>query len=197
MESRLSELRRYMLPAKLDPTRSYTPREYDRTRGYRLLVHAELEACLEDLVIGVANQACKSWTLDRRPRQCLIALLAYYEGNLGAVPDEISNAGSSTKPLRTRLKVARDNYVTWVRMNNNGIRESNILRLVLPVGVLESDLDAGWLQTMDAFGSARGDTAHQALRTQQPPDPTAEYQTVQDIVAGFRKVDAKLSALAK
>ena len=196
LETRLSELRRHMLPAPFDPTGSYTDRQFDRTRGYRLLAHAEIEACLEELAMSTVNGAFSAWQIDRRPRHCLIALLAYHEGDLGAMPEEISASRASATPLRTRLKHARDQYNDWVRTKNNGIREPNVLRLLLPMGILESDLDPAWLQTIDGFGSARGDTAHQALRTQQPPDPATEHQTVAAIVTGLRKVDARLQELA-
>jgi hypothetical protein len=146
--------------------------------------------------MGAVNGAYGAWQIDRRPRQCLIALLAYHEGDLGPMPEEISASRASATPLRTRLKHARDQYTQWVQTKNNGIREPNVLRLLLPTGVLESDLDPGWLQTIDGFGNARGDTAHQALRTQQPPDPATEHQTVAAIVAGLRKVDARLTELA-
>jgi hypothetical protein len=195
LESRLAELRRHMLPRAFDPTGSYTDREFDRARGYRLLAHAEIEACLEDLATSVINDAFKAWGLDRRPRQCLIAVLAYYEGKQPAVPEQISAVGASPMPLRARLEQARNAYVNWVRNDNHGVREHNVLRLLLPVGVLESDLDAAWLQAIDGFGSARGDTAHQALRTQQPPDPKSELQTVAAIVLGLRKLDVILSGL--
>ena len=184
-----------MLPSAFDPTGSYSDRVYDRVRGYRLLVHAEIEAFLEDAVLSVAKQAYTDWLVDRRPRQSLIALLAYHEGSTDPVPDAISKTGASSTPLRSRIKDATDAHSTWVRMKNNGIREKNVLRLVLPVGILESDLDAAWLQTIDGFGSARGDTAHQALRTQQPHDPAAEARTVKEIVEGLRKLDARLVAL--
>jgi hypothetical protein len=184
-----------MLPAQFEPTGSYSPRVFDRTRGYRLLAHAEIEACLEDLVTSLINDAYSEWLLDRQPRQSLFALLAYHEGTLGPVPDAISSTGSSARPLRARVKDARDAYVTRVR-RNNGIRERDVLRLLLPVGVLESELDSAWLQEIDAFGEARGDAAHQALRTQQPPDPATEYEVVCDVVAGLRKIDARLTALA-
>lgn len=159
------------------------------------MAHAEIEACVEDLATGVASTACNLWLADRRPRQCVISLLAYHDGKLGNIPSTISETGTSESPLRVRVAAARDQYIRSVKTQNHGIREENILRVLLPVGVLESDLDSAWLQEIDAFGSARGDTAHQALRTQQPPDPAAEYATVRRIVVGLRKVDTRLAAL--
>src|SRR5690242_16726393 len=80
---RLSELRGHLLPAKFDPTSPYSDRQYDRVRGYRLLAHAEIEACIEDLVRDTVIAAWTGWSTDARPRTCLMALVAYYEGDLG------------------------------------------------------------------------------------------------------------------
>jgi hypothetical protein len=196
LERRLAELRRFMLPARFESTGSYTDRQFDRARGYRLLAHAEIEACIEDLALSVIQTAYNSWRLDYRPRHSILTLLAYYEDSLGSVPTTISSAGASTTPLRTRVERARNQYIASVR-KNHGIREANVLRLLLPIGVMESDLDGAWLQQIDAFGSARGNTAHQGGRAQQPPDPATEYATVSNILAGLRKVDVRLSALAR
>lgn len=196
-ETRLGELRRHLLPRPFDPTGSYTDRQFDRTRAYRLLAHAEIECCIEDLATTAVNRACSSWQADRRARQCVIALLAYHEEGLGPVPEEISTSRASPRPLRARVEIARQTYNDWVRNKNHGVREKNVLRLLLPAGVLESDLDPAWLQIIDGFGDARGDTAHQPQRTQQPPDPASEYNTVSAIVAGMRKLDILLTELSK
>jgi hypothetical protein len=185
-----------MLPAQFDPTGSYSDRQFDRARGFRLLAHAEIEACIEDLATSTATAAYSSWFIDRQPRQCLLALLAYYEGALFKMPSEISTNRASESPLRVRVKAAKDHYVNWATSQNHGIREENILRLLLPVGILESDLDPAWLQLVDAFGTDRGATAHQARRTQHPPDPATELQTVRGIARGLRTIDERLSALA-
>jgi hypothetical protein len=71
----------------------------------------------------------------------------------------------------------------------------HLLRLLLPVGVQEHELDRTWLATIDSFGSVRGDTAHQAMRTQQPPDPANELAIVRQIVTGLRQLDELLTNL--
>lgn len=200
LEARLSELRRHLLPRALSSTGQYSDRVYDRARAYRLLAHAEVEACIEDLASGVVNTAFNHWFLDRRPRACLISLLAYHKSGFAAVPDDISStpSGASTTPLRDRLDEARNQFIHYVREENHGIREKHVLRLLLPTGILESDLSSGWLQTIDSFGDLRGTTAHTAAsKTQQPPDPGGELQTVRTIVKGLRPIDLKLTRLGR
>lgn len=185
-----------MMPATLDPTGSYSERQFDRVRGFRLLAHAEIEACIEDLAMSAINSAYKAWKTDRKPRQCLLSLVAYHDASLGAVPETIQNGGSTT-PLRERIDVARKDYVAWVRGKNHGVRERNLLKILLPVGVLESDLDSAWLQIMDSFGEDRGRLAHSARQIQQPPDPSDELRTIAAIVAGVKRLDICLQALEK
>ncbi len=195
---RLRELRRHLLPAEFDPTRPYSDRQVDRVRGYRLLAHAEIEACIEDMVTAAVTAAWTGWQADARPRTCLMALVAYYEGDLGGPPETLDPAKRSKKVLvhlADRIDRARKHHVNQVVRGNNGIKERNLLALLLPVGVLEADLDKTWLATIDSFGSQRGDTAHQSGRAQQQPDPQQELKTVQSIAAGLAKVDARLTGL--
>src|SRR4051812_49029840 len=143
LEGRLGVLRRHLLPGTFSLTGQYTARQYDRAHAYRVLAHAELEACIEDLAMGTINSAYKAWRIDRKPRACLIALLAYYEAGFAPVPEDISShGGASSSPLRDRVDAARNVYIDWVRNRNHGIREKNVLRLMLPAGILESDLSS-------------------------------------------------------
>jgi hypothetical protein len=196
LRTRVTELREHLLPRTFDPTGVYTDRQYDRARAFRVLAHAEIEACLEDLGVETVNVCYGAWQTDRRARRSLMALLAYYEGNLGGPGDRLGAPGT-TGPLRDRLKMVRDQYVRQVRVENHGIREKNILSILLPAGILESDLDRTWLATVDSFGAQRGETAHRSGRTQQPPDPAQEVLTVRTIVAGLAPLDAKLVSLRR
>lgn len=195
---RLTELRRHLLPVRFDPTLPYSNRQVDRIRGYRLLAHAEFEACIEDLVRSTVDAAWTGWQMDGKPRTALIALVAYYEGDLGGPPDTLTPAQQSKKALvhlADRIDKARNYHVNQVVRRNDGIRERNLLALLLPVGVLERDLDKTWLATIDSFGGLRGDTAHQSGRAQQLPDPQQELQSVQAIAVGLGKLDLRLTAL--
>lgn len=193
LEGRISELRNHLLPKTFDPTGTYSDRVYDRARGFRVLAHAEIESCVEDLGIDTVNAAYEAWKLDRKPRSALIALLAYSQRNLGGPPAGLGQGGAG--PLRDRMKTVRDDYVRYVKIDNNGIKEANVLAVLLPAGILESDLDPAWLSTIDSFGARRGDTAHGTGGTQQPPDPAQELNTVRSILSGLARLDEKLAHL--
>lgn len=184
------------MPA-ISPTGSYSVRQYDRVRGFRLLVHAEIEAYLEDRVTELAATAFTNWQADEKPRSCLFALVAYHEGGFPRVPASVLSPAQnpSLDLLHARLKKAKDIFVQKAKTENHGIREANILALVFPVGVQLSELNQTWLATIDSFGRERGKTAHTAGRTQQPPDPATEVQIVRQILAGLKDLDAVLSRL--
>jgi RiboL-PSP-HEPN len=196
LEKRLTELRRHLIPAKLSPTGSYSPRVIDRARAYRLLAHAELEACVEDMVRDLAANEYKAWELDRKPRTCLLAMVSFYEHRFPEIPDVVPASLSKVTPgfMKDRIRKAWNAHMRNIA-KNNGVKEQDLLRLLLPIGVQEYELDRTWLATMDSFGSRRGDVAHQSFRTQQPPDPASELATVGQIVAGLRQVDALITQL--
>jgi hypothetical protein len=193
LQTRITELRVRALPAQFDETGAYADRIFDRTRGFRVLAHAEIEACLEDLGVETVNAAFQGWSTDQKPRTTLTALMTFARSKGLGVPDELQTEPRYT--LRGRLDDVRKAYVNWVKTENHGVRESNVLGILLPTGIREHEIDRAWLERIDSFGSARGNTAHRAGRPQAPPDPKSELETVRSIVNGLVPIDARLSAL--
>ena len=190
LQNKIGELRERALPRTFEPTGTYSDRVIDRTRGFRLLAHAEIEACLEDLGIDTVNTAYSAWTEDGRPRTTLVSLLSF-----GSKKFDTPESLESTLTLRERMNEIRNEYVNWVRNQNHGVREKNVLRILLPAGIREHEIDTTWLATIDSFGSARGSTAHNAGRPLNPPDPARELQTVRQIVKGLEPIDRRLTEL--
>jgi hypothetical protein len=193
LQTRVTELRKRSLPAEFNPTGAYSQRIFDRTRGFRLLAHAEIEACLEDLGVATVNAAYNAWSIDGKPRTTLVALMTFNDRNGLGVPPKLQRSGVGD--LRQRLLDVRNDYVRWVKTENHGVREKNVLRILLPAGIREHEIDPAWLSTIDTFGSNRGATAHGAGRPQTPPDPAQELETVKTIVDGLIPLDQHLSKL--
>ena len=181
-----------LLPA-LSPIGTYTLAEYDFVRSFRLLAHAEIEAFLEDRARSVADDAVRRWHADRRPRRVLLGLLVFHAKSAGLSEQNLRNL--STQPashISNSIDRAHQQYRTRLS-KNHGIREENLLGILLPLGLEGSDIDTAWLATTDGFGARRGETAHTAIAVQQPLDPQTERQTVKDIVAGLDALDRTLS----
>jgi len=184
LNKRLTVLRHHLLPAKFSPTGTYSDRVLDRTRGYRVLVHAECEAFIEDRCWALATEAIRQWKADGKARHVLMSLLARCCPDVHvdlALGDCVGKAGSS--------------YYHIIQ-NNHGIREGNLVNVLQPVGLELSDLDATWLGTVDSFGVARGEVAHSTIGAQQPIDPLTELMTVKQVRDGFGELDKLLEALA-
>ena len=189
---RLAQLRKRLLPKVFSPTGSYNMQQYDKVRAYRLLAHAEVESYLEDRAREIANNAYNKWSVDHRPRAVLINLLAFHLQQEGLSAQKLREVlGGTRQHTGDSVKSATQAYNKMLS-DNHGIKEENVLRILLPLGIEAEDIDSVWLSAIHAFGTNRGETAHTSIRTQQPPDPESEFRVVSSIVGGLRKLDRKL-----
>lgn len=182
---RIRDLARTFLPPA-DATGSYSTEQYDRVSAFLLLTHAELEAFIESRCTHVANTAVKAWELDSVPRKAILGLIAFaHSGGQSAIPDESSGLSPTIREIVKDAKVAYSKTVS----KNHGIKEKNLLQLLLPIGVRETDFPSGLLQEMDALGTLRGSHAHRNLGAKTPPDPLDSLNRVARVVFGLRKLD--------
>ena len=150
----------------------------------------------------VADRARARWQSTRRVGRCLLALVAFDQDGFPAPAQSLTNPPQKqSPPLAQRVDDAYTRFATYVRAQNHGIREKNLLRMMLPVGVRELDLDVTWLNHMDGFGIMRGTIAHTSARAvQQPPDNAAARAAVANALGvapafGLRDADDLLAAL--
>jgi HEPN superfamily RiboL-PSP-like protein len=195
LERRLKKLRAHFLPATFSPTGDYTDRQLDHARGYRLLAHAEIEAFLEDRCRDVANSTLRRYRTDRRPKAVLLNMLSFHlvQGQLGK--DKLKAIyAAKTNHCDESLTDATSAYNN-VLAKNQGIREDNMLKMILPLGLDPGQVDATWLNTLDAFGGTRGEVAHTSIRTQQQIDPQDELKTVESLLKGLETLDGLIDTL--
>jgi hypothetical protein len=173
----------------------YSDAAYDRVRAFRVLAHAEVEACLEDLAFDAVLQAYAGWTSDARARTCLMSLVAYHELRI-SLPKGMPPSGRQVPELGDAVEAAKNWYCTYLRAYNHGVRESNVLAILVPIGFRLGDIDNTWLATIDSFGNERGETAHRsAIKPLTQPDPVAELAAVNQVVAGLAPIDVRLREL--
>ncbi len=186
LERRLEQLRRRMLPKSFSPTGSYSELQLDRARGYRLLVHAEIEAFLEERASEVVTSAFDSWRADLKPRHTVISLLAC-----------LRPADKSFTSLTEAVGFSFGRFNQAIK-DNNGIKQDNLQKFLPPAGVDWAAIDGTWLSTLNSFGTARGEVAHTSIRVHQPIDPKSEYDTVKiRILPGLRDLDEAMQLLLK
>lgn len=200
MRRNLAALRREFLPRIFDPVGNYSDRQRSRAAAYRLLAHAEIESFLEDRAMETATSAMRSWRATGRTCPVLLGLLAFCERSVESAPPSVtppqaSQASVWTKRLEIdeRLNASMTIYATTVR-NNHGVKEANILELLLPLGLPTIKLDQTWLASMDSFGADRGLVAHRPM-VRINVDPAGELATIKGLVAPLANIDVELETL--
>ena len=198
----LNRLKKQFIP-KINPTGSYSDRQLALTLAYRVLVHAEIEAYFEDKVWEVALNAKNHWDSQGKTCRTLICLLAFSGQMMESPPDTLSPT-KATKKVRdeqikidTKIDLAIKSFQRVIKQNH-GIKEANILALLLPIGIDTDDLDPG-LATMNTFGEERGLVAHCSATstTIQAPDPANELDRIEQIIVpGLCKVNDMINKLS-
>jgi len=200
----LSRLKKQFLP-NISPTGLYSDRQLARTLAYRVLAHAEIESYIEERVWEVALRAKTNWDRSGKAHCTLICLIAFSGQVMDLPPDTLTpNRPNKTLP-QEKIKISKkiDSAIKCFRRvidQNHGVKEANLLALLLPIGIDSDDLDPTLLATMNTFGEQRGLVAHSsatAYRTIRPPDPATELNTVQQITQGLLQIDELINNLMK
>ena len=200
----LTRLKKQFIP-KISPIGFYHDSQLALTLAYRVLAHAEIEAYLEDRAWEVVLDAKKTWDSTGNPCRTLISLVAFSGQMMGKPPDTLTpSKGNKVVPLeRIKLNKKIDTAINCFKQiidQNHGLKESNLLALLLPIGIDRDDLDNALLATMNTFGEQRGVVAHSSAisyKTVQPPDPATELNRIQQIIQGLLLVDKLISDLKK
>lgn len=196
MRSGITRLRGLLLPSKFDPTGLYTPRVHQKAAAFRLLAHAEFESYLEDVAVQHLQAKLRDWESFGKSSHTLASLMAYDEV-AGKEPTSILSPPQKPSPdYGKRLNDAATRFNTRVRVYNHGVRESNILGILLPLGIDQSRIDLIWLAALDSWAKDRGEVAHKSpTKISKNIDPAREYKQVQSLAEGFKTLDRILSGI--
>jgi hypothetical protein len=179
-----------LLPAPFDPTGTYDkPDEVHlKAASFRVLVHAEMEAYVEEVASDLFQAAWAAWSERRTPSRVLLGLLAF-SGRIHALPPSSLKEQGAELDVSEVIQKAQAVWRTAQRQNH-GLKEENVLRLLLPLGIGAPEIDATLLSDLSSFGSARGEVAHtSASKVTQYIDPESEYKSARQLAAGLLKLD--------
>lgn len=203
LKDNLRLLRKDLLPTRFDPTGTYNNRVYTKVVAYRVLCHAALEDYFESRATEIASEAVRKVKIGTYPATA--THLVSFEGqHLGSPPDSLSPPTQNKAkewPLQIdiveRIRSCGASFVREIANNNHGIREKNIIRMLIPIGFSPSDFDPVLLSELDSFGRARGQYAHSSAskHVASRPDPKLEYDRVMRILQLLHDVDKKLDLL--
>ena len=180
LKNRLNKLKRVYLPGSFSPTGTYSDTVYEKGRAYTVLSHAEMEYYFEEIALSIAEKAYKKWTQHQKASKPLLALVAYYDGKYSSIPDA-HDGNRSDETMDERIRKAYTSYNKQVRDKNNGIKEADILKVFLPVGINISEIDENLLIALNNFGKQRGDIAH-STKSPNLTTPDDALNTVNEIM---------------
>ena len=209
---RMRELRNHLLPRTFNPVGAYALRWHDRAAGYRLLAHAEIQSFIESMVRDALTRCVESAKTNAVGLSTDWLFTCYnqtehfknLEKTVFKSAQQYAIVIVDTGNFANHIEGIAREFITKVINRNNGIREANILRLLIPVGVplavIESAVQGSWLQKIDEFGEERGKTAHRSARDRSARvnnlvDPKTEYETVQVILEGIKLIYAEILAM--
>jgi hypothetical protein len=198
-------LRIYLLPNVFDPAGDYTQDVLVKALAFRVLAHAGLESYMEESTLELAKAAVKAWKREKRASCTLMGLLAFSGQSMDQPPKTLrpedenrSREWNDKIHLSNKIDNAMRAFVYMIH-NNNGIKEKNVLGLLLPVGFDANALDHTWLLDMDNFGESRGDAAHKStggLCAGRQINPADEWQAVKSLLRkGLCKVDDNIERI--
>jgi hypothetical protein len=202
LEMQLDRLKDEFLP-EISPTGSYSESQLSRTAAYRVLAHAEIESYLEERAWTIVIDAKKAWETGKTTRT-LICLLGFSDLTMDKPPDTLkkpSNVKQDNHDKRLEITEKINSAIKSFKKvidNNHGLKEKNILALLLPIGIDSDDLDPAWLADMNTFGEKRGLVAHTSATsymTIQTPDPANELNTVTQIKNKLLRIDELINNL--
>lgn len=194
----IAQLKGAFLPAAKGA--SYSDKEETAAKAFLVFAHAELEDYFEKACRMKANKAL--YNLQTTGLTDITALsLMIYCGEKISKPTEIAKYKEREKdkellrdfpqfnPLSTRtilgsLKAAI-NVHSAICSKNNGVKEANILPMVLPIGLDPFKIESLWILALNNFGVARGSHAHNGLSSVgRIDDPFDVEKKLNDIIDG-------------
>ncbi|MER5461988.1 HEPN domain-containing protein [Streptomyces sp. NPDC002668] len=195
LKRRIDRLDRLFLPTQ-SPVGSYTADEYDQVRAFIVLSHAEVEEYIEAMCLNILQKAEARWCSSAFAGACVAALMLYNDKQTKPPKSLAKQAQKDT--VDEIVKSAFQKHRNLAERENHGVKEANLLRLLLPIGFKESDFDSVWLGVMNSFGANRGMVAHQsASRVQNPPDPAISRRQVQDALSGLLLLESVFARIKR
>jgi len=172
-----------------------------KCRAYRLLAHAEFENYFESYGKELAKKAKAQWDERQFASKTLLCILAFSDRNMGRPPESLTpKQNNQTKSLNKQLDISERvndaiNDYRKVVDGNHGIKEKNIISLLLPVGVSPIEIENTSLVCFDDYGKTRGLWAHSSIGIIYKPNPKDEIKRVDQLLKELQSIDSVLQEI--
>lgn len=172
------------------PALTAAKEDFTRALGFRVLASAHLEYFVEQRCSQVAQQGVDRFRLGK-PTRTGRALLIWYgtrKKQRWSIPLSVNECVADGAKLDEALKA----YLDTVK-NTHGMSGSDFQDLVIPLGLLDSDIDYMLVQRLTDLALKRQRAAHVALvGVKGRVAPMGEWTEVENIVADLKQVDTAL-----
>lgn len=167
-------------------------RVHMRALSFRILMHAEIESFIEDRASELGNAGWAAWHQKRLSNDVVLGLLSYSGVELMKAPGKLGGDPANQKAYEDMAIVLEKANRVWRHdlKNNHGIKEANVLSMLLPLGISANSLDATLLADLSSYGTSRGEAAHKSpYSATVQADPKDEYEKARQLVADLGKID--------
>lgn len=199
MRSQVAQLARSFLPRDLKKDiLDLPPRVSLRALSFRILSHAEIESYLEDRAIELARAADEAWKKHGHVSRVTLCLLAFLGGSLKQLPGTLrpppnkkqADWDQLIRPDK-RLSQAISTFNYRVSQLNHGIKEENLVAILLPLGIDPDIIDEVLLADLNDLGAKRGESAHGGSfgQVSKGVNPRDEYAHVMRALDGLKAID--------
>lgn len=158
-----------------------------RLRAYRLLTHAEIESYIENLILFKLDMEKSKWLQTKIIPNCIANLMAYNRNEFPNISCHLAEI-STRNDVTFRITTIINSFELLVK-RNNGIKEENIIPLVVPLGIDYQALSQTLLNNLSSFGQNRGNTAHNSSKVQQLINPNDEIRMTTQIIQELNTID--------
>lgn len=204
LRQQVDALARALLPETVEPDEvSFESEVSIRALSFRLLSHSEIEHYFERRALEVGAAVSVRWGLDRSVSYPGLCLLGFSGHEMKAPPATVHKPParqidwSELTDIHKRFEKAVSDYFKYVRRENHGVNEENLLRMLLPIGFSITELDEAFLLQMNNFARTRGEAAHNTVLGQitRGVNPAEERRVVDDVLDSLGPIDLELDRL--
>lgn len=163
-----------------------TERQMDLCRGYKVLCHAEIEYYFEEIARMIVEESLWWWSNEKKVTLPIVGLLGNYE-------KIETNANVDTK-----INQVANDYLNKVIRKNHGVKEENLKKIYVNLGIDILEFDATWVATLSSYGISRGKIAHTSAITQNPiniQEASIETKYILEGIEAFEKEIEKQTKL--
>lgn len=202
----VNDLRRHLLPRRFDEGGDYRDRVFTHVIAFRILCHAAIEEYIESSVVQIAVKASKHCENTRDISAPAAHLLSFAEAHFGPPPatyhppqENQNRVWPEKVDIVSRVKKSATAFIGHVKSSNHGIREKDLMFMLISVGLSHAEIDPILVSELDAFGRVRGEFAHTSAQrhVRNSPNPQDELRLVERILDLLRVLDEQLGAVER